>query len=101
MGHVTNEHVRRKIQTANGKYDKLLTLETEVGQSHLNSGLAKTILHGTVKGKRRKDRQKKNWKDNIKKWTGMDFGSSTRAPKGKDSCKVICGAPTALQSYGI
>ena len=52
--HVTSEHVRRKIQAANGKYDKLLTLETEVGQSNLNSGLAKTILHGTVKGKRKK-----------------------------------------------
>ena len=25
-------------------------------------------------GKRKRGRQKKRWKDNIKKWTGMDFG---------------------------
>ena len=38
------------------------------------SGLAKTILQGTVQGKRRKGRQKKRWEDNIKEWTGMDLG---------------------------
>ena len=43
------------------------------------SGLAKTILQGTVKGKRKRGRQKKRWEDNIKEWTGMDFASSTRA----------------------
>ena len=34
------------------------------------SGLAKTILQGTV---RRKGRQKKRWVDNIKEWTAMDL----------------------------
>ena len=70
-------------------------------QSNLNSGLAKTILHGTVKGKRKKGRQKKKWEDNIKKWTGMDFASSTRAAKSRDCCKVIFGVATTLQGYGI
>ena len=40
-----------------------------------SSGLAKTILQGTVKGKRKRGRQKKSWKDNIKEWTGMDFSA--------------------------
>ena len=35
-------------------------------------GLAKTILYGTVNGKRR-CRQKKRGEDNTKGWTGMDF----------------------------
>ena len=69
--HVTNEKVRRKIQTAIGEYDELLTLVKKrklrwFGHVSRSSGLAKTILQGTVKGKRKRGRQKKRWKDNIK-----------------------------------
>ena len=42
------------------------------------SGLAKTILQGAVTGKIRKGAHRKRSEDNIKKWTGMDFASSTR-----------------------
>ena len=56
----------------------------------MSSGLAKTILQGRVKGKRKKGRHKKNWEDNIKEWTGMDFASSTRAAENgkveRDCC---------------
>ena len=88
--HVTNEEVRRKIQAAIGKYDELLTLVKKrklrwFGHVSRSSGLAKTILQGTVKGKRKRGRQKKRWEDNIKEWTGMDFASSTRAAEtGQD-----------------
>ena len=56
--HVTNEQVRRKIQAATGKYNELLTLVKiqELrwsGHVSRSSGLAKTVLQGTVKGKRR------------------------------------------------
>ena len=82
--HVTNEEVRRKIQAAIGEYDELLTLVKKrklrwFGHVSRSSGLAKTILQGTVKGKRKRGKQKKRWEDNIKEWTGMDFASSTRA----------------------
>ena len=82
--HVTNEGVRRKIQAAIGEYDELLTLVKKrklrwFGHVSRSSGLAKTILQGTVKGKRKRGRQKKRWEDNNKEWTGMDFASSTRA----------------------
>ena len=40
--------------------------------------MAKTILQGTVKGERRRGRQKKGWEDNIKEWTGMGLGDSRR-----------------------
>ena len=43
----------------------------------------------TVKGKRRRGRQKERWHDNIKKWTGMDFASSTRAAENRTKWKVI------------
>ena len=71
--HVTNEEVRRKIQAAIGEYDELLILVKKrklrwFGHVSRSSGLAKTILQGTVKGKRKRGRQKKRWEDNIKEW---------------------------------
>ena len=44
-----------------------------------SSGLAKTILQGTVKGGRRQGRQRKRWEDNIREWTGLEFEKSQRA----------------------
>ena len=88
--HVTNGEVRRKIQAAIGEYDELLTLVKKrklrwFGHVSRSSGLAKTILQGTVKGKRKRGRQKKRWEDNIKEWTGMDFAISVMVAKtGQD-----------------
>ena len=84
--HVTNEEVRRKIQTAIGEYDKLLTLVKKrklrwFGHVSRSSGLAKTKLQGTGKGKRKRGRQKKRWEDNFKEWTGMDFNFIAVRPK--------------------
>ena len=64
--HVTNEEVRRKIQAVIGEYDELLTLVKKrklrwFGYVSRSSGLAKTILQGTVKGKRKRGTQKKRW----------------------------------------
>ena len=57
--HVTNEEIRRKIQAVIGEYDDLLTLVKKrrlrwFGHVSRSSGLAKAILQGTVKGKRKK-----------------------------------------------
>ena len=92
--HVTNEEVHRKIQAAIGEYDELLTLVKKrklrwFGHVSRSSGLAKTILQGTVKGKRKRGRQKKRWEDNIKEWTGMDFAISTRAAENRSRWKGI------------
>ena len=38
------------------------------------------ILQGTVQGGRKKDTQKKRWKDNIREWTGLGLGEAL----GKD-----------------
>ena len=88
--HVTNEEVRRKIQAAIGEYDELLILAKKrklrlFGHVSRSSGLAKTILQGTVKGKRKRGRQKKRWEDNIKEWTEMDLPAQLGQLKtGKD-----------------
>ena len=92
----TNEEVHRKIQAAIEEYDELLTLVHKrqlrwFGHVSRSSDLAKTILQGTGKGKRKKNRQKKGWEDNIKEWTGMDFASSTRADENRTRWIGIVG----------
>ena len=69
--HVTNEEVRAKMQQAIGPQEDLLTIVKKrklqwYGHVSRSSGLAKTILQGTVKGGRRQGRQRNRWEDNIK-----------------------------------
>ena len=104
--HVTNEEVRNRIQNTIGVHDDLLTMVKKrklrwYGQISRSSGMAKTILQGTVKGARRRGRQKKRWEDNIKKWTGMGFGDSLRAAEDREGWKGICGAPTTYEVKGL
>ena len=88
--HVTNEEVRAKIQQAIGPHEDLLTIVKRrklqwYGHVSRSSGLAKTILQGTVKGGRRQGGQRKRWEDSIRKWTGLEFRRSQRAvEKGKN-----------------
>ena len=49
-----------------------------------SSGLAKTILQGTVKEGRRQGRQRKRWEDNIREWTGLEFSKSQRAVENRE-----------------
>ena len=79
--HVTNEEVRVKIQQAIGPHEDLQTIVKRrklqwYGHVSRSSGLAKITLQGTVKGGRRQGRQSKRWKDNIREWTGLEFGKS-------------------------
>ena len=76
--HMTNEEVGKRIQNAIGVHDDLLTIEKQrklrwYGHISRSSDMAKTIQQGTVKGSRRRGRQKKRWEDNIKDWIGMAF----------------------------
>ena len=84
--HVTNEEVRAKIQQAIGPHEDLLTIVKRrklqwYGHASRSSGLAKTILQGTVKEGRRHGRQRKRWEDNIREWTRLEFAKSQRSVK--------------------
>ena len=86
--HVTNDEVRAKIQQAIGPHEDLLTTVKRrklqwYGHASRSSGLAKTILQGTVKGGRSQGRQRKRWEDNIRELTGLEFGRSQRAAKNR------------------
>ena len=101
--HVTNEKVHAKIQPAIGPHKDLLTIEKRqklqwYGHVSHSSGLAKTILQGTVKLGRRQGRQRKRWEDNIRKWTGLEFGKSQRAVENRGKWrKLVTKLPVVPQ----
>ena len=75
------------------------------GHVSRSSGLAKTIMQGTVKGGRRQHRQRKWWEDNIREWAGLDFTKSQRAVENREKMEeigyeVVCGAPTTITVKG-
>ena len=75
--HITNEKVKARIGNAIGPYEDLLTSVKRhklkwYGLVTRSSGLAKTILQGTVQGGRRRGTQRKRWEDNIKERTGLE-----------------------------
>ena len=107
--HITNEDVRAKIQQAIGPHEDLLTIVKRrklqcYGHVSRSSGLAKTILQGTVKGGRRQWRQRKRWEDYIRKLAGLvcqvTEGSGKQGKIEETGCEIICGAPTTLAVTG-
>ena len=87
--HVTNEEVCTKIQQAIGPHEDLLMIVKRrklqwYGHVFCSSGLAKTILQGTVKG-----RQRKRWEDNFREWTGLEFGKSQRAVENREKWRKL------------
>ena len=99
--HVTIEEVCAKIQQAIGPHADLLTIVKRrklqwYGHVSRSSGLAKTIMQGTIKAGRRQGGQRKS--DNIREWTDLEFGKSQRAVENrkngekKTECEIICGA---------
>ena len=99
--HVTNEKVRNRIHNAIGVHDDLLTMAKKrklrwYGHISRSSGMAKTTLQGTVKGARRRGRQKKRWEDNLKEWTGMGFGDSLRAAGVREGWKGIVATSSVV-----
>ena len=109
--HVTDEEVHAKIQQAIGPHEDLLIIVKRrnlkwYGHVSCLSGLAKTILQGTVKGERRQGRQRKRWGTQRQ---GIDRPGVRQVPEGsgeqgkmeKTGCKNICGAPTTLAVKGL
>ena len=92
--HVTNKEVCTKIQQASGPHEDVLMIIKRCklqwyGHVFRSSGLAKTILQGTVKGGRRQGRQRKRWEDNIREWTGLEFGKSQRAVDNREKWRKL------------
>ena len=95
-----NEEVCNRIQNAIGVHD-LLTMVKKwklrwYGHISRSFGMAKTILQGTVKGARRRGRQKKRWEDNIKEWMRIGFGDSPRAAEDREGWKGIVATSSVV-----
>ena len=101
--HVTNEEVCDKIQQAIGPCKDLLTIVKRhklqwYGHISHSSGLAKTILQGTVKGGRR---TRQTEEEVGRQHQGMDRPGVRQVPAGsgdmrkmeETGCEVTCGAP--------
>ena len=76
--HVTNDEVRRRIEEQIGPFVDLLTAVKRrklrwYGHVTRSNGLSKTVLQGTVQGRRRWGGPWKQWVDNIKEWMGLTF----------------------------
>ena len=108
--HFINEEVRKKIQAAIGKYNELLTLVKKrklrwFDHVSRSSGLAKTILQGTVKEKEKEVDRRRGGKTISKsgqEWTlPAQLGQLKQVKMERDCCEFICGAPTIFQGYGI
>lgn len=72
-----------RISTAIGAHDGLLSIVKKrrmvcYGHVTRSNGLVKNLLQDTVPGSRKKGRQKKRWKDNIKEGTELSFCNSER-----------------------
>ena len=92
--HITNEEVRGRIKNAIGPHVELLTIVRQrklrwYGHTTRSSGLAKTIMQGTVNGGRKRGRQKKRWEDNIKEWTGLELSDALRKAEDRNDWKAV------------
>ena len=99
--HVTNEKVHAKIQQAIGPHEDLLSMVKRCklqwyGHISCSSGLVKTVLQGTVKGGRRRGRQRKRWEDNIRTWTGLEFTKSQRAVENREKWRQLIAKSTVV-----
>ena len=104
--HVTNEEARFKIQQAIGPHEDLLTIVKGrklqwYGHVCRLSGLAKTILQGTVRGGRRQDRERKWWEDNVREWTGLELAKSKRAVENQENWRKLVAKSSVVSQQPL
>ena len=92
--HITNEEVRSRIRQAIGPHEDLLTTVKRrklkwYGHVSRSSGLAKTVLQGTVQGGRKRGRQRKRWEDNISEWTGLRLSEALRKSESREEWREL------------
>ena len=102
--HITNNEVRSRIRQHLGHYEDLLTLVKRkklkfYGHTLRSTGMSKTILQGTVPGKRRRGRQKKKWLDNIVEWTGKTFAETQTLARDRERWRKMVHSSSVQRPY--
>ena len=89
---ITHEEVCANIQQAIRPHEDLIIVKRRklrwYGLVSRSSGLAKSILQGTVRGGIRQGKQRKRWKGN-REWTGLEFSKSQRAMKNREKWRKL------------
>ena len=89
----TNEGVRNKIQDAIGKHDSS-PFYSEEGHPQMIRSYLNNIRHGqgnSARGSKmnKQERKTERWEDNVKDWTGLEFGESVRAVEDRVGWRCI------------
>ena len=92
--HIANEEVKNRIRQAIGPYEDLLTTVKRrklkwFGHVTRGERLATTVLQGTVRGGRKRGRQKKRWEDNITEWTGLKLSEAVKRAKDREGWRGL------------
>ncbi|KAI8515535.1 hypothetical protein Bbelb_063480 [Branchiostoma belcheri] len=108
--HKTNEYVYQQVYSLVGPQEAVMSTVRRrklqwFGHLTRHNNLAKTILQGTLEGKRRRGRQKKVRRDNIKNWTSLTVPQLLTAAQDRRSwlhscCKVYLVPPTTSVGHG-
>ena len=98
--HITNEEVRNRIKQASSPYEDLLsTIKRRkliwFGHVIRGGGLAKTVLQVTVRGGRKRGRQKKRWENNIAEWTGLKLSEAIRHAEDREIWRELVHTSSA------
>ena len=104
--HITNEEVKARIGNAIGPYGDFLTSVKRrqlcwYGHVARSSVLAKTILQGTVQGRRRRGRQRKRWEDNIKDLTGLKRNIILRKAENRQEWRRLVAKSTVVPQCSV
>ncbi|KAI8511673.1 hypothetical protein Bbelb_107730 [Branchiostoma belcheri] len=100
--HKTNVYVYQQVYSLVGPQEAMMSTVRRrklqwFGHLTRHNNLAKTILQGTLEGKRRRGRQKKVWLDNIKDWTSLTVPQLLTAAQDRRtwlySCCKVCLVP--------
>ena len=99
--HRTNDYVSQLVTTHAGEQEPLLSTVkrrklTWYGHITRHTSLSKTILQGTIEGKRRRGRQRKAWMDNIKEWTGCSFQTLLRTAEDRERWRSLTAQATTM-----
>jgi hypothetical protein len=95
--HKTNEYVRSTVTALVGPQEPLLATVKRrklawFGHVTHHNTLSKTILQGTLKGSRRRGRQKKSWVTNVKEWTECEMPELLAIAQEKTEWRTLSGA---------
>ena len=90
-----------KQTNAIGPYEDLLTSVKRpklkwYGHVTRSSGLAKTIIQGTVQGGRRRGRQRMLWEDTINEWTGLEWNITLRKAENREESRKLVVKSTVV-----